>query len=75
MPHYRAYIIGWDGHFQNAVELDCADDKAAMESAKQFVDGHDVELWQRDRMIAKFETKSASGAAQAGCGAGNGGRR
>jgi hypothetical protein len=57
MPYYRAYIIGWDGHFQNAVELDCADDKAAMESAKQFVDGHDVELWQRDRTIAKFEAK------------------
>jgi hypothetical protein len=57
MPHYRAYIIGRDGHFDKAVELDCADDKAAMESAKQFVDGHDVELWQRDRRIAKFEAK------------------
>jgi hypothetical protein len=57
MPHYRAYIIGRDGHFDKAVELDCANDKAAMESAKQFVDGHDVELWQRDRRIAKFEAK------------------
>jgi hypothetical protein len=57
MPYYRAYIIGRDGHFEQAVELDCADDEAAMESAKQFVDGHDVELWQRDRKIAKFETK------------------
>jgi hypothetical protein len=57
MPHYRAHIIGRDGHFERAVELDCADDKAAMESAKQFVDGHDVELWQRDRKIAKFDAK------------------
>jgi hypothetical protein len=57
MAHYRAYMIGRDGHFQSAVNLDCADDKAAMESAKQFVDGHDVELWQRDRKIAKFDAK------------------
>jgi hypothetical protein len=49
--------MGRDGHFLQAVELDCADDKAAMESAKQFVDGHDVELWQRDRRIAKFDAK------------------
>jgi hypothetical protein len=26
-----------------------------MEQAKQLVDGHDVELWQRDRKIAKFD--------------------
>jgi hypothetical protein len=57
MPHYRAYIIGRDSHFDKAVELDCANDKAAMESAKQFVDGHDVELWQRDRKVAKFDAK------------------
>ena len=57
MPYYRAYIIGRNGHFDRAIELDCADDKAATESAKQFVDGHDVELWQRDRRIARFEAK------------------
>jgi hypothetical protein len=57
MSHYRAYIVGWDGHFHNVVVLDCADDKAAMESAKQFVNGYDVELWQRDRRIAKLEAK------------------
>jgi hypothetical protein len=44
MPYYRAYIIGRDGHFAKAVELDCADDEAATESAKQLVNGHDVEL-------------------------------
>jgi hypothetical protein len=24
-------------------------------SAKQFIDGADIELWQRDRKIAKFD--------------------
>ena len=28
---------------------------ASEEQAKQLVDGHDVELWQRDRKIAIFE--------------------
>jgi hypothetical protein len=37
--------------------LDCVDDRAAIESAKQLVDGHDIELWQQDRMIAKLPRK------------------
>jgi hypothetical protein len=44
MPDYRVYIIGKDGHFQKSVALDCETDDAAVESAKQLVDGHDVEL-------------------------------
>lgn len=55
MPEYRVYLIGADGHFQNSVPLECADDEAATEQAKQLVDGHDVELWQRDRKIATFK--------------------
>jgi hypothetical protein len=57
MTHYRAYVIGQDGHFIKSVILDCVDDNAAIESAKQLVDGHDIELWQLDRQIAKFEPK------------------
>jgi hypothetical protein len=57
MAEYRAYIIGTDGHFLRAVEILCPDDAAAKEYAKQLVDGHDIELWQRDRKIAKFEHK------------------
>jgi hypothetical protein len=57
MAHYRAYIIGRDGHFKQAVELDCSNDNAAVESAKQLVNGHDVELWQVDRKIAKFDAE------------------
>jgi len=55
MPEYRVYVIGSDGHFFNSVPLECADDDEAMERAEQLVDGHDVELWQRDRKIAKFQ--------------------
>ncbi len=54
MAEYRAYIIGADGHFVRAVELLCPDDDAAKACARQLVDGHDIELWQGDRKIAKF---------------------
>jgi hypothetical protein len=54
MADYRAYVVGEDGHFVRAVELVCLDDETAKEYAKQLVDGHDVELWQLERLIAKF---------------------
>jgi hypothetical protein len=57
MPEYRAYIIGSDGHFFSVVPLECDDDTDAAEQAKQLVDGHDVELWQRDRKVATFGHK------------------
>jgi hypothetical protein len=57
MSGYRVYVIGSDGRFVRAVNLDCADDSAAIESAKQFIDGHDIELWQRDRRIARFDSQ------------------
>jgi hypothetical protein len=57
MPEYRVYIVGSDGHFYDSVPLECDDDYEAMEKAKQLVDGHDVELWQRARKIARFDHK------------------
>ncbi len=54
MPAYRVYLVGSDGRFIKAIDLDCNDDDAAIEAAKQRVDDHDVELWQLDRHIARF---------------------
>ena len=58
MRDYRVYVIGQGGHFQKSIPLECANDEAAKKEAEQLVDGHDVELWQRDRKIARFERKS-----------------
>ena len=55
MPEYRVYVIGQDGHFLKSEHLDCADDDDAIEAAKQLIDGHDIELWQRDRRVAQFD--------------------
>ncbi len=56
MSYYRAYIIGRDGHFQKAVQLDSANDNAAIESAKQLIDDYDVEVWQQDSLVTKLAT-------------------
>jgi hypothetical protein len=57
MTDYRVYIVGRDGHFVSAIQLDCPNDNAAIESAKQFVNGHGIELWQRDRIVVKLDRK------------------
>jgi hypothetical protein len=57
MAEYRAYIVGEEGRIVRAVELLCPDDESAKEYAKNLVDGHDVELWQGERKIAKFHHK------------------
>jgi hypothetical protein len=38
--------------FKSSVNLECADDAEASDEAKKLVDGYDVELWQRNRMVA-----------------------
>jgi hypothetical protein len=57
MAEYRAYIMTDDNHIISAINLECPDDNAAKERAKQFVDGHDVELWQLGRKVATFKHK------------------
>jgi hypothetical protein len=51
VPDYRVYFVNDEGHFFKSETLECPDDAAAIESAKQFIDGHDLELWQRARKI------------------------
>ena len=57
MAHYRAYLIGYDGHSIKAVDLNCTDDDAARKRAEQMADGHSVELWEHARRIARFTSK------------------
>jgi hypothetical protein len=57
MTNYRVYVLGNDGHIVNAIQPDCPDDSTAIQTAKKYINGHDIELWQRDRKIAKFDAK------------------
>jgi hypothetical protein len=38
--------------------MDCADDDTAIKSASRLVDRHDVELWQLDRPVVRFDAAS-----------------
>ena len=59
MQDYRAYIFGIDGHrFVRVKDFssDQPDDAAALSAAKQLVDGHEVELWDRGRLVARLSS-------------------
>jgi hypothetical protein len=57
MADYRAYTVGLDGHFIASQAFCCDDDSEAIEQARQFVDGHAVELWSGERFIARLEKR------------------
>jgi len=54
MHQYRAYILDRDGHITSVLDLFCQDDHDARAQASQLADGHEAELWQRDRFIDRF---------------------
>ena len=58
MPEYRAYLIDHDGHIKSFEPLVCADDVAAITTAKRLVDGHDVEVWQGARIVTRLAHKA-----------------
>jgi hypothetical protein len=57
MHGYYAYIIGPDGRVVGRKDLICESEDEAKERAKQLVDGHAVELWERARKVARFEAE------------------
>jgi hypothetical protein len=58
MSAYRALIVGLHSRPIRMIQMDCADDESAISSAERLVDGHDVELWQMDRPVARFDSRS-----------------
>jgi hypothetical protein len=59
MHSYRAYLLDADGHIIDRIELSCGDDESAKAQAREFVNGHVVELWDGGRMIATFAPRSS----------------
>ena len=58
MTAYRAYIVGPHSRPIGVVNMDCVDDDTAITSASRLIDDHDVELWQLDRPVARFDAGS-----------------
>jgi len=60
MQTYRAFLVDKQGKAVDAKILDCKNDQAAMETAKQYLDGCSVQVWKERRLIGflKEETDS-----------------
>ena len=54
MPTYRAYLIDENDKIVSFKPVDADADDEALEVAKQFVDGHDVEVWLLDRRVGRL---------------------
>jgi hypothetical protein len=50
---YRVFVLRPDGHIVDARILDgCASDEEAIERAREMLDEHDLEVWDRTRRLA-----------------------
>jgi hypothetical protein len=56
MAIYRAYLVDGAGHIGHLpLTFESGDDDAAIERARQYVDGCDVDVWHHDRLVARIE--------------------
>jgi hypothetical protein len=56
VPAYRIYRLSRDGHIQAPPRIiDCQDDKAAMQQARQLLDGELLEVWNENRKIGTVD--------------------
>ena len=54
MQQYRLYTFRDDGHFSGVQRIECADEREAVKQARRLVNLQDGEVWERDRLIARF---------------------
>ena len=57
MTHYRMYQVRADGHITGQpTEFEIPTDEAAIERARQMLNGTDIELWQGNRLVIGFKS-------------------
>jgi hypothetical protein len=59
MPEYRLYCANEAGRFAKAHEFRAATDEDAVALVRELKIPDVCELWQRDRMVAKFDQRDA----------------
>ena len=52
---YRAFLFDRTGHVTKRHDFEADDDVQAVQIAQQYVDGHDVEVWQLGRVVGKLK--------------------
>jgi hypothetical protein len=55
MPTYRAYLIDGQDRVKSYKSVDADTDAEALQAARQFANGCDVEVWYLDRKIGRLE--------------------
>ena len=55
MPSYRIYFINRANRISRPAEIvEYTGHFEVIEKAQQFADGHDVEVWERSRLVMRF---------------------
>ncbi len=54
MPTYRAYLIDQNDRVVSFQPIEADTDQAAVEAARLYADGCDVEVWHLDRKVARL---------------------
>jgi hypothetical protein len=57
MAEYRVYAICGDGHIVKSTPLICDDDTQAVQKAGEFREGHSLEIWSGERLVARLDIK------------------
>jgi hypothetical protein len=59
MPKYSVFILDPTHYItQTPQSVECANDEEAIQKARQFIDGRDIELWEKARLVARFPRTS-----------------
>lgn len=59
MPDYRLYCLDGVNKVASADWIEADDDTAAIEVAKERLDGHDCELWEGRRLVTRLDFKTS----------------
>jgi hypothetical protein len=55
LPDYRLFLFTGDGHIDGAHEFGADHDEAAILVSERWRKGRKMELWQRDRLIKRWD--------------------
>jgi hypothetical protein len=60
MPTYRIYSVNGKYHISEPPQvIECEGDDAAIALAAQYLDGHDLEIWNGARLVKRIPSKGA----------------
>jgi hypothetical protein len=59
MIDYRLYFLDSAGHIVRGEEFVAPSDEAALEHARQYVNGKALELWNMTRLVARIEPEAS----------------